>query len=888
MPQPTLSFDGFLYGREVKIDRTGFCGTPQGGGPYHYLSNLDATGVPQPATCSDILNIPILGTAVGQDFDRITLDFPQFELRCLIPDLADPSLEKRLYVGEGAQLLVNDEVIAEVPLAWIEMDIECLGQGAASMVGIARGTVVPQTPLGEALLGLFKEYGGTDQIEAVLQVVNFQEYLQGLVGEYEYELTLYPAMHREILRVEDVWDPGYVDFGDARAFLDFQNVLLGGDVTFGGDFTETLGSVNVRRIMDDPGLPPAGVEEILPSYWRICTLLDQYMADLGLKVPMVVNPGALVVLHRPNSQAPWEIFSGATAFEDGSIVAKFIGALSDWTVGSTEPDNFVPPGFISGIVRDAGENPIEGVSVHACNEAGGFGYDAHSLANGSYLMKGVAAGEYIVSADADGYHKQYYDTVPDRANATPVQVAGPDTAKNIDFWLEEILTIPVCIPEDLVAAPGDPILVPVRIGCGQMGMDEFSGQTAIGPEEIISAQMEILFDGSLLAPVDIFRENTLLDSTWLGEVTVTYDFWEWGTLNIAIAGVTPLSPDSQGVLLWIGFVVSPFATLDEDCSPLEFESFMFNEGTPAVDWNNGHFCVAEPALVGDVSLNEAVTAFDASIVLRYRVGLTDLSEYPGLRLAVADVDRSGEVTPMDAVYILQYVVGIVSELPVPYDELLAKPVAATRSIWLGAPEPSSDGVLVPIYVDELAGILAGELSFSFDGATVEGIPSEQTTDYLFASHVSEGKVRVAFAGAASGSGTGALGYLRIDAPYEAFDAGALRLDRAALNDGGMVAQVVEREASPSTYRLSQNHPNPFNPYTSIRYELPTSGRVLLSVYNVRGQLVRTLVGDFRNAGVYTATWDGRDGLGRSVSSGMYFYRLESGTFRETKKMLLMK
>jgi hypothetical protein len=96
---------------------------------------------------------------------------------------------------------------------------------------------------------------------------------------------------------------------------------------------------------------------------------------------------------------------------------------------------------------------------------------------------------------------------------------------------------------------------------------------------------------------------------------------------------------------------------------------------------------------------------------------------------------------------------------------------------------------------------------------------------------------------------------------------------------------------PTFYRnsLSQNRPNPFNPTTTIEFSLKERANVQLKIYNVAGQLVRTLVNEARTPGeVHTATWDGRNDAGQSVSSGVYFYKLVAGSFVQTKKMVLLK
>ena len=95
---------------------------------------------------------------------------------------------------------------------------------------------------------------------------------------------------------------------------------------------------------------------------------------------------------------------------------------------------------------------------------------------------------------------------------------------------------------------------------------------------------------------------------------------------------------------------------------------------------------------------------------------------------------------------------------------------------------------------------------------------------------------------------------------------------------------------PRVFSLSQNSPNPFNPSTTISYEVPERApvQVTVRVYNLRGQLVRTLVEDVREAGTYTVFWDGTDTNGRQVSSGVYLYRMRAGDFVQTRKMVLLK
>lgn len=110
--------------------------------------------------------------------------------------------------------------------------------------------------------------------------------------------------------------------------------------------------------------------------------------------------------------------------------------------------------------------------------------------------------------------------------------------------------------------------------------------------------------------------------------------------------------------------------------------------------------------------------------------------------------------------------------------------------------------------------------------------------------------------------------------------------------GDAMSAVEEFMASsvqlPTGPVLTQNWPNPFNSSTAIRFALPVKGAVALTVYNLAGQLVATLVEDVREAGIYTVGWDGQDDQGFELASGVYLYRLRVGQQVETRKLLLLR
>ncbi len=128
---------------------------------------------------------------------------------------------------------------------------------------------------------------------------------------------------------------------------------------------------------------------------------------------------------------------------------------------------------------------------------------------------------------------------------------------------------------------------------------------------------------------------------------------------------------------------------------------------------------------------------------------------------------------------------------------------------------------------------------------------------------------------AAGTVIGPIGFLAVAAM-------AARLDRTIVGIKG------DEFLLPKEFALHQNYPNPFNPETSIRYAIPENVEARLTIFNLLGQKVATLVDERQTAGRYLVKWSGRDDFGISVASGIYVYKIEAGDFVETKKMLLLR
>lgn len=269
--------------------------------------------------------------------------------------------------------------------------------------------------------------------------------------------------------------------------------------------------------------------------------------------------------------------------------------------------------------------------------------------------------------------------------------------------------------------------------------------------------------------------------------------------------------------------------------------------------------------------------------------------------AAADTDCSGTVTPGDALAVYEhYLAG--QPLEVCLGQTGFQIAAADGQA--GAPRiaveryQSGDAVEVTLVVRDPRAMRAigfcveHPAGFEFDTL----VPAPGTRDWLMADAWSHGAGSI-FVGGFDTRGTdasGAVEFVRVRLRRTAPDADAAAIRLVNFVDDLAGATTTASDGAPGVpgaFGLHQNHPNPFNPQTSIRFDVPAGSErvaVQLSVYDVRGKLVRMLTDDTRGPGVHMVTWDGRDQRGNPVTSGVYFYRLNAGDFRESRRMVLLK
>jgi hypothetical protein len=168
-----------------------------------------------------------------------------------------------------------------------------------------------------------------------------------------------------------------------------------------------------------------------------------------------------------------------------------------------------------------------------------------------------------------------------------------------------------------------------------------------------------------------------------------------------------------------------------------------------------------------------------------------------------------------------------------------------------------------------------------DGATVTVSYDGPTNGSTSGTTAANGSVTLQSGGVKKPSGEWCFEVTKVTHGTLTYDAGSNVTTRSCESgdvNGANDLRLVSREFS-----LDQNSPNPFNPMTQIKFNLPRATNVRLTVYNVRGQAVVTLRSGIMSAGQHAVTWDARQ-----HPSGIYFYRLETPDFSETKKMIMLK
>jgi len=271
-----------------------------------------------------------------------------------------------------------------------------------------------------------------------------------------------------------------------------------------------------------------------------------------------------------------------------------------------------------------------------------------------------------------------------------------------------------------------------------------------------------------------------------------------------------------------------------------------------------------------------------------------------------DVSGDGTISAYDASLILKFVVGLIDTFPAD-----ASPISNTpRNYSISVPHlkvAAGNRINVPIIINDASGITSGGIVLRYNPNVLHAVnvfTSDMLSGYYWNSNIKrKGEVRIAFAGPQTISGESTLFYVEFEVlPNSDYGVSPLILDIARLSDNLNITKINGSiTIPPPKSKLLQNYPNPFNPETWIPYQLSEDANVQLFIYNLNGQIIRTLKLGFQPAGTYidksrAIYWDGRNDSGERVSSGVYFYGIKArpqekrraGNFSTTRKMVILK
>ncbi len=309
--------------------------------------------------------------------------------------------------------------------------------------------------------------------------------------------------------------------------------------------------------------------------------------------------------------------------------------------------------------------------------------------------------------------------------------------------------------------------------------------------------------------------------------------------------------------------------------------------------------VSVDTLFGDVDFNASVQAYDAGLILQDAVGFIELDE---LQESSGNVSGDTELTALDASVILQYVVHLIDQLP--HDTSDGGHLLATGEFGIHDQIFAPGHIIeVPIHFNQASNVYSIEGIVEYNPAHIsyQNVVWEQPFNNFMKELVIEsGVIKFALAGASAIAENGLVAKLRFASNDEAtIDETEISLMDLRVNELPVIKlaskatlsrslSTDDRVGIPDEFALKQNYPNPFNPVTRILYDIPEASNVTITIYNLLGNQVKTLVSGYQEPGFKTILWNATNNKGAPVSAGMYLYSIKAGDFHQTKKMLLLK
>lgn len=385
---------------------------------------------------------------------------------------------------------------------------------------------------------------------------------------------------------------------------------------------------------------------------------------------------------------------------------------------------------------------------------------------------------------------------------------------------------------------------------------------------ISSFDIVLSYDASLITATGATLDGTLSGPDGAG-MALFSNVSTPGTIMLAAAGADAITGAGDLVIL-------TFESLSEaGVTEIAFTKLSFNEGEPQLEGVAGNVSV-EPILIGDPSLNQEISSYDASLVLQHMVGMTTLTDDA---LIAGETSGNGSISAYDASLILRYSIGSISCFPAEPSCSASKHTEAAAAQLKWNTSSSHGDATQSLHIDQIQGsVQAITVDLNIHENDIQELTSLAPAGWIMTSaQLDPDTYRILLAGSSP---------LESDALFSLSLNGASHSLQASyqLNEEPFIPlQAEDPVQTPSSYALLQNYPNPFNPSTTIQYSLPEETQVTIAIYNVLGREIKRLVSEFQAAGTHTVSFDATD-----IASGTYLYRIETPNYSSTRQMLLIK
>ncbi len=398
-------------------------------------------------------------------------------------------------------------------------------------------------------------------------------------------------------------------------------------------------------------------------------------------------------------------------------------------------------------------------------------------------------------------------------------------------------------------------------------------------------QGKIHFDASKLQFLyGSYNSGTLVnDFGWAG----TFYSISSSTADFILAGSSPIN--TSGTLFYLTFQVIDGSAGSANVTSSAAEWLVDISSTP-LTIVNGTITYSSSSGTstnqGDATLNYIVDINDAVAVIYHWLGLYPLS---GQAFTNADVDFDGDVDIDDYLKIIFFIYL--------HDWNFVFPTISPSSTVVinGAAMDNNNMITVPVELANSQNVQSVEVQFNYDPSELEfvNVNSNSAGNVNIQTAAKNGKL--SFVAASSqeiqNGKVATLHFKKLNANSVSELNASYKLNDNQLSgnnslsiSNGMVTDVGNTDGSiPQAFALAQNYPNPFNPTTQIKFSIPETAHVILTVYNSLGQRIAELVNEEKAPGIYEVPFDGNN-----LSNGIYFYRISAGNYSATKKMILLK